>query len=185
MKKTDIGNILKIGAILLAITAVISLMLAVINSLTAEKVAENNEKAISESIEMIFGDCVKNELTHSYTAPIDKVYEIYKDEMLCGYCVKLTETGLNGGIEMMVGADKEGSIIGVKIISHSETPGLGSLVAGEDYLSQYLGKKAEGISFLQEIDSVAGATISSRAVNNGIAAALAAMPINGSGGDIN
>ena len=81
---------------------------------------------------------------------------------------------------MMVGVDFEGKVLGIDIISHTETAGLGAVAdtetpAGQSFRSQFVG--AEGsVSVTKDggqLDAITGATITSRAVCDGVNAALA------------
>ena len=74
---------------------------------------------------------------------------------------------------MMVGIELDGSVKGVTIVSHSETPNLGTkVVENEIYLAQYNGKR-DPIILGREVKAVSGATRSSNAVRDGVNAALA------------
>jgi len=75
-------------------------------------------------------------------------------------------TGYGGTIKLAVGV-KDKSIIGVKILSHLETPGLGSRIEGNDFLSQFTGKPD-----VKEVDAITGATISSSSVIRSVAKSL-------------
>lgn len=79
---------------------------------------------------------------------------------------------------MLVGIDKSLSITGVAILSHNETPGLGSKADGE-YMERYLGRIPENLYRVVktkpardgDIEALASATITSRAIANGISEA--------------
>ena len=53
-------------------------------------------------------------------------------------------TGYSAGLNVTVGIKNDGSVAGVDIGSHSETPGLGAKADDPDYLSQYTGVNAPG-----------------------------------------
>jgi electron transport complex protein RnfG len=80
---------------------------------------------------------------------------------------------------MMVATQPSGEMLGVKIVSMSETPGLGSRVGADEHLSQYQGDFWYGhdkdLTLGEDIDAISGATISSRAVNEGVNRALEAL----------
>ena len=59
LKKEDISNIIKVGLILFAITAVSAFVLAVVNAATAPVIAKNNEEkqAMRVLIEELSGKC--------------------------------------------------------------------------------------------------------------------------------
>jgi Na+-translocating ferredoxin:NAD+ oxidoreductase subunit G len=78
-------------------------------------------------------------------------------------------------MEVMVGISENGEVTGVKILSHSDTPGLGTLPMKPDYLKQYTGLTslpADHIDDDDSVDAVTGATISSNAIYNSIKQAL-------------
>ena len=108
-----------------------------------------------------------------------------------GYCIKVEPSGFGGKISMMVGIGTDGEIQGVKITSMSETPGLGAK-ADDNWLSQFTGKKANisviksGTAKDSEINAISGATITSKAVAEGVnIASAAAKTISKAEGDIN
>ena len=72
----------------------------------------------------------------------------------------------------MVGIDKEGSIKGIKVISHAETKGLTSEETAKAFFAQFLGKK-ESLAVGKDIDAMSGATISSKAVEKAVSFVLA------------
>ena len=78
-----------------------------------------------------------------------------------------------------VSVNDDGTLNGYSITSISETPGLGVLVQEEPFYSQFEGKAEETYTVVKtapaaenEIQAVTGATISSRAVTNGVNACL-------------
>ena len=91
--------------------------------------------------------------------------------------------GFGGDMTLMVGYDGARTILGVSIVSHSETPGLGARVKTEaGYLDQYVGKSGEvvlnknGVADGEnDVDAISGATISSRAVLTGVNRATDAL----------
>ena len=90
--------------------------------------------------------------------------------------------GYTGKIQSLVGIDQEGNIIGVRVVSHQETPGLGDKVEAKksDWVQQFTGRslndplpqqwavKKDGGAF----DQLTGATITPRAVTASIRKAL-------------
>ncbi|MGB9683176.1 MAG: FMN-binding protein [bacterium] len=88
---------------------------------------------------------------------------------IIGGVITLSVKGYGGPIDMVVGADTDGRITGVRIISHNETPGLGERATKESFLSQFIGKDQEE---LNKTKLITGATISSKAIRNGIKEAL-------------
>lgn len=147
---------------LFLICAVTAGVVAFVNTLTADKIAENLEGEIRQSIEGMFGEGVDYETLENIPADAVAIYCITRGEEK-SYCVNLNSSGFGGDINMLVSADSEGRVIGVRVISHSETPGLGSRAAEDDFLSRFVGK-VHG----KNVDSIVGATISSTAIKNGV-----------------
>jgi electron transport complex protein RnfG len=93
-----------------------------------------------------------------------------------GFVVEVLPHGYGGPIDMMVGisSGEPGFITGVRILRHSETPGLGALAVKERFRSQFAGKELIELTVVKgspredEIDAIAGSTITSKAVTNGV-----------------
>ena len=98
-----------------------------------------------------------------------------------GWVVETSTSGSQGTIEMMVGVDPEGKVTGVSVVSHSETPNIGTkVVADQTVLDRFIGMSHEGgeitvNSGTNRFDGVTGATYSSKGVAAGVNAALAAV----------
>jgi len=80
-----------------------------------------------------------------------------------------SSAGYSGDIDLMVGVDPEGVITGVEVISHAETPGLGSKITEFWFLDIFPGRNLEDTHWAVkkdggDIDQITGATISPRAV---------------------
>ena len=96
----------------------------------------------------------------------------------CGYALSVTASGFGGDIAMTVGVS-DGVVTGVRIGTHSETPGLGAKAADDSFLSQFTGKGGEltvnknGAQNDSEISAITAATITSRAVTSAVNEAVA------------
>ncbi len=73
-----------------------------------------------------------------------------------------------GGIHMLV-AIENGEVRGVSIVGLTETPGVGTNVQSETFLAKFLGLKNGEVS---SVDTITGATRSSKGVKNGVETAL-------------
>ena len=105
-----------------------------------------------------------------------------------GLGVLVAPRGYGGPMRMAVGVDRDGKVTGVSIISHKETPGLGTKVITEPWFTeQFQGWLTEEVEDSdQGFDAVSGATKSSTGVRKGVQAAervYIAWPECG-GGDI-
>ena len=170
--------IFRLAVTLLIIAGVVAVALAGVNSVTAPMIAQLNEQKTQQAIETVLPG--GGELLESFTDETGIVMAVYASDS--GYAIKVAPQGFGGEIQMMVGVDKDGNVLGVSIISQAETAGLGAVIAaktqkGEEFRSQYVGLSGElavdkdgGV-----VDSITSATISSRAVTQGVNAALACV----------
>ena len=172
--ESTVMYVLRLALTLLVITAVVAALLAGVNSITAPAIAELNAKKTQEAIELVLpggGEEVAD-------FPVaDLVAKVYKGEN--GYAVQTTPGGFDNTITMMVGVDNEGKVLGISIISHTETAGLGAVAAagtpaGEAFRGQFVGASGS-VSVTKDggdMDAITGATITSRAICVGVNAAL-------------
>lgn len=72
-------------------------------------------------------------------------------------------------VEFMVGIKSDGTIEKIQVVKQEETPSIGTNALTDEYLAQFVGKS---IDDYQSVDAVAGATITSRAVQTNVKSAL-------------
>ena len=173
--ESTVKFVLRLAITLLLITSVVAAALAGINSITAPVIAQLKAEKLQNAINEVLpggGESVE------YTDDSGWVSAVYQSES--GYAVEVTPTtGFNGGITMMVGIDNDGKVLGISVVSQTETAGLGAVCAattsaGESFRGQFVGMGGE-IKVDKDggqIDAITGATITSRAVCDGINAAL-------------
>ena len=166
--------VLRLAGTLFLITAIVAMALAAVNSVTAPAIAQLNYEKTQAAIQAVLpggGDEI------DFTDDSGLVSVVYKGE--AGYAVQVAPGGFDGPITMMVGVDFEGNILGISVIKHTETAGLGAVAAaktsaGEAFRGQFVGLSGS-VSVTKDggqIDSITGATITSRAVCVGVQAAL-------------
>ena len=176
MKKQNTAlYILRLALTLLAITAVVAAALSVVNGVTAPIIEKINEEKTQAAIEKVLPG--GGEIVDSYTDETGLVKAVYTSQT--GYAVQVAPSGFDVEILMMVGIDKDGNVLGIDIISHTETAGLGAVAAadsakGEAFRSQFVGL-SESLAVDKDggqIDALTSATITSRAVVTGVNAAV-------------
>ncbi len=97
------------------------------------------------------------------------VYRLKKQNQPVGYAIKtFTEKGYGGHIELMAGFLPDGSINQVTVLTHKETPGLGTKISDLKFSNQFLGKNPEEYVLKVrkdggQVDAITAATVSSRA----------------------
>ncbi len=173
-KSSNVLYILRLTLTLLIITAVMGALLAGVNVITKPLIATQKAAKTQAAIEAVLpggGEEI------AFTDDTGTVSKVYASET--GYAVEVAPAGFGGSITMMVGIDKSGNVLGLEIIDHAETAGLGSVAgdktaAGEAFRDQFSGASGS-VSVSKDgglIDAITGATITSRAVCDGINAAL-------------
>mgnify|MGYP000831931964 FL=1 len=190
--------ILKVAGTLTVISLVVAALLGLVDSVTRDKIAaieaENTRIAMSavapEGSE--FGD--KMEITDALAAAASaqggKLVELYpmtNGGADAGYVMKISASGSQGSIVMMVGVDADKAITGISVVSHSETSDIGTKVvgnepnaAGEPVLDQFIGMSGSGSLVVgKNITAVSGATFSTKGINMGANAALAVAELLG------
>ena len=97
------------------------------------------------------------------------VYPARKGGQTVGYAVEsFTSKGFSGTINIMVGFDMDGNIIGTSVLSHSETPGLGAKMTEPAFYTQFIGKNPASFRLAVrkdggDVDAITASTITSRA----------------------
>ena len=170
---------LRISLTLLLITAVVALALAGVNAITKDRIAAIQAEKTQKAIEQVLPGGYDRTITE-FKDETGLVQIIYASAT--GYAVEVTPIGFDNTITMMVGVDLEGKVLGISVISHSETKGLGEVAAaqnakGEAFRGQFVGQSGE-LAVSKDggtIEAITGATITSRAVTAGVNAALACV----------
>ena len=168
--------VLRITLTLLLIAAVVAAALALVNDVTAPIIAKVNAQKTQQAIELVLPGGYDQKVD-AYTDETGLVSSVYKGAN--GYAVEVTPIGFDNTITMMVGVDPDGKILGISIISHSESAGLGAVAAasnsaGQAFRDQFVGLSGS-VSVGDNIDAITNATITSRAVCDGVNAALACV----------
>lgn len=96
-----------------------------------------------------------------------------KDGKMVAYIVPAENKGYEGTIKMVAAISPEGKVVNFKIVSHRETPGLGDKALEPKFVNQYKDKSPDDLVVVKvptdkNIQALTGATITSRAVTNGI-----------------
>ena len=186
--------ILKVAGTLTVSALVVAALLGVVNNVTKDKIAEQDAENTRIAMSAVapegseFGD--KMDISDAVAAAASeqggKIVEMYpmtNGGADAGYVVKVSASGSQGTITMMVGVDANKAITGISVISHSETSGIGTKVvgnepnsAGEPVLDQFVGMSGSGSLVVgKNVIAVSGATVSTKGITMGANAALAAV----------
>lgn len=174
-------DIVKLGLILLLVTALAGAALSIVNNITKPRIEEQKRLVTALALTAALPDAANGVIEPDTTSKQFHFYRGYRDsskQHLVGYAFLALENGYSSQIETMVGIDTTGRIVGIKILRQLETPGLGTKIEeirhGETmpyFQRQFLNQFADQIAVDKDggtIESITGATISSRAVTNSI-----------------
>ena len=179
MTKKDIGSIVKTALSLFLICAVAAGLVALVNSVTADKIRAIAEAQANEAKSTVLSAAERFEEITDTGLPDGAAGYLGKDaaDGTVGYVFTTSASGYGGKIEVMTGFSAEGYITGVAILSIEETPGLGMNAKRDSFLQQFIDtdgalnviKNAEPGQ--NEIRALTSATITSRAMVKAVNAA--------------
>ncbi len=189
------GGIVQLVIVLGLITFVCALLLGMANGITAPQIALNEEKTRNEAMAAIIEGAEFEDMGVSLSAEdvaaagvtlpagrapaaVSGVYKAAVDGSDAGYCLEVQPKGFGGALTMIVGINADGTVAGALVTSHAETPGLGAKSqTDEEWIKQYAGQAADGQLAVSKdggsINAITGATITSRAVTDGVNTAAA------------
>lgn len=186
-------NILKSAAALGFVAVIGTSLLTGVDALTADRIAAQERRVILEQLGQIIPREYDNSLLEDRIVLSDENH-FPKGQLVTAYRARLNNqpvavvlkfnavNGYNGNISLLAGINIDGTLRGVRVISHKETPGLGDAIEIEksNWINIFEGKslkkpelpqwtvKRDGGSF----DQFTGATITPRAVVDAVKLAL-------------
>jgi electron transport complex protein RnfG len=171
----------KHGVILCLFCLGFGLVLAITNEITLDDIGARAIEDKQNSLSQVLPDELhdNNPVTDTVTLANAEgkeltVFRARKDGKVTGVAYEIFGTGYAGEIKLMMGIDAEGKLLGVRVLAHKETPGLGDkieakkgpwierftgLSMGNPPLERWKVKKDGG-----DFDQFAGATITPRGV---------------------
>jgi electron transport complex protein RnfG len=151
--------------VLIVICVVASGSLAITQVITSPIVEANRKAREKEAIMFVLPGITSYE---EKTTPLDKRYfeGVFNGQQV-GYAIHTQVRGHRGPINILVGFSKDGRIFNIRIIEHRETPGLGSRITEPHFTEQFKDRDVADIN-LETIQAITGATISFRAVVDGV-----------------
>lgn len=193
MNRTGRNSMLKSAASLGLVAIVGTTLLAAVNFLTADRIAAQERRVMLEQLGQIIPDQYDNVLLDDRFSFQDE-HHFPKGQQVLAYRARSQGepvavvlkfkaiNGYNGDIGLLAGINADGSLRGVRVISHKETPGLGDYIEMEksDWIKGFQGKSLENPSAAGwavqrdggEFDQFTGATITPRAVVEAVRGAL-------------
>ncbi len=181
--------------VLFAFTLVLGLLLGVVQGITKEPIEKADYEKTQSAYKQVFEDAdsfepyadFDEEEAASLMAEkgyIDEIEDaqVAKDASgnTIGYVITVTaKDASQSTITFSVGIRNDGTVNGYSITSIAETPGLGMKASEEEFYSQFENKKVDSFVVVKsapaadnEIESISGSTITSKAMANGVNACI-------------
>lgn len=201
-KKKSSNTLIQDALALCIITLILGALLGGVYTITKEPIAKVEADTKQKAYEAVFPD-VSFEQDDELDSKLEKFVngsyltdngldDVVLSEVLAakndagelqGYVMSVAGKGYGGLVNLSVGVNLEGTIIGIEVLSASdETPGLGARCTEPDWNGQYKEKSTadlplevtkSGASANNQIEAISGATITSRAVTRAMNAGLA------------
>ena len=168
--KSTGAYVLRLTLTLFLITTIVAGLLGLVNYVTADTIAEQIAQKAENAMRQVLEADGYEPLDVPEESAVTAAYRAGDR----GYVVRVAPNGFGGAIDMMVGVDVSGAVTGVAIVSQSETASLGANCTREDFRAQFTGKTGT-LSVSKdggEIEALTGATVTSRAVTEGVNTAL-------------
>ncbi|MCL2763925.1 MAG: RnfABCDGE type electron transport complex subunit G [Treponema sp.] len=171
-------------AVTLLITAVITVAaLSLVYNLTLEPIEKQKRRTQETALRDVMPRASEyREISIDKEGSITAVFECYLDIdalNFIGYVVQLSPEGYSGKIDLMVGiSSSDERITGMRVLRHTETPGLGALAVKEDFFRRYDGLKLVPLGVVRsnpgenEIQAITSATITTRAITKAVNEAI-------------
>ncbi len=147
--------------------------LALVNAVTKEPIASHEKRQREAALREVFPSA-----DEFISVVPDRIWEALSKGRSAGHVFLVQVQGYSGPITLVFGTDANGAVTGLRVLSHSETPGLGAKIATASFRDQFQNQRLEQLALKRDdpaqgrIDAVTGATISSRAVTKAVRSTL-------------
>jgi len=179
-KNSGIGEMFRLGLILVCYAVVSCAVLAVVNNFTAPKIARNQIDKANEAMRQVFesadsfAQISDFEPASTNAITISDFYLAKKDGKVIGGVAQVSGPTYDKG-KIIVGIDTNGTITGMQVLELSDSPGFGlkandstfKLPNGKTFYGQFTGKSAiNGFKDGSNFDAISGATITSKGLGD-------------------
>ena len=176
MKQKISSSFVNMAGVLFLVTLISALALSSVYNATRSKIEEASQGKQLEALkQVIMTSYNNNPYAEKEEIEGSELYLAKQDDTITTIAIKaVSNKGYSGDIEVMVGLLPNGEVSNLVVVAQTETPGLGTKVTEDSFLSQFRGRNlADFILKVKkdggDVDAVSGATISSRAVSDAIA----------------
>lgn len=149
--------------VLVVICMVAGALLGVVHSVTDPIATANAEKKAQETYAQLVPQAASFEPVDCSVEGCTAALEARDGSgNVVAHVIVAQSKGYGGQVPIAVAFGADGKVLSITAMSNEETPGLGTKIANDSYIGQYVGLGAESIS-ADDIDLISGATISSKA----------------------
>ncbi|ABI56166.1 electron transport complex subunit RsxG [Alkalilimnicola ehrlichii MLHE-1] len=179
-------NILLAAGILGGFAAAGTTLVVVTHEMTAERIAAEREATLLRRLQEVLPERLYDNALHEDTVAVPgaalgrpgEALTVYRarraGEPVAAILTVVAPDGYNGRIRLLMGVKRDGTLTGVRVVQHQETPGLGDLIEADrsDWVRDFEGRslgdppverwtvRRDGGDF----DQFTGATVTPRAV---------------------
>lgn len=168
---------------LTAVCLLCSAILGVVYAVTFEPIKAADKANLEASLSEVVPEGATVQTEPEVLTAGGNSYECYRatdaNGELCATAVKSTVNGFGGALTVLVGINSDGTVCAAKVLSHSETPGLGAKCEdnASAFVSQFRGfdPSQKTLSVRKDggdVDAITASTITSRAYTLAIANAV-------------
>jgi len=165
---------------LFVITIISGFSLGYINELTVGPIEKGKIERKVNALKLVLPTFDNNPVEDVHLIKSDfakdsvEVFPAFENNQFVGAAViGSTEKGFSGLIKLMVGFKPDGTVQNIVVLEQKETPGLGTKMKDEKFLSQFRDKNPSAFNLKVtkdggEVDALTGATITSRAFGEAV-----------------
>ena len=190
-KKLGIGEMIKLGLVLVCYAVASCAVLAVVNNFTLPKIKQNQIDKANTAMKQVFPSADSFEEVSDFekssisVISLSDFYLVKQGGEVIGAIIQATGPTYDKG-KIIVGMRKDGSVEGLRILELSDSPGFGlkandpgfKLASGLTFYEQFSGKKvSDGFVVNQTFDGISGATITSKGIGDLVQEATNSMTL--------
>jgi electron transport complex protein RnfG len=175
----NVINMLKLGITLALFATAACVGLAFVYTGTSATIAERQQADLEAALQDLFPDAdnfdpitIENADT---SVTFEQQYRVSQGGQVTGAAIQSSKASYGGPIKVLVGITTDGTVSRVRILEHTDTPGLGANAASPRYYvdkqnkitftGQFEGKLvSDAFGPKQDVQAITAATITSRAV---------------------
>ena len=130
---------IRTAVILFLISAICTALCAVVNEVTAPRIAENVEKERISALEDVASGLAIGEDVQVGDGTVNYYIPLSDGSATAGYIVELSSSGYGGAMTIIASYSTDGSVLAAKMMANSETPGLGKKAEEPWYMEMFTG----------------------------------------------